>query len=256
VWISPRAAVNGSLSSIGGTRTALRGAVSANAISEKNFSSGGSGVATADASVKSALGALNAAQARLDKTIVRSPISGTINSLAVETGDFVSPYSEIAVVGNNGALEIVAYATEDDATLLKTGGKVTIGESTPGVITRIASALDPRTKKIELRIGISGDARSLVNGATVRIAAARAIGSANGNRPDVIQIPLSALKITPTGSVVFTVSASSTLVAHPVKEGTLLGERVVITEGLSPDMMIITDARGHKDGEAVTVVTK
>ena len=68
-----------------------------------------------------------------------------------------------------------------------------------------------------------------------------------------IQIPLSALKITPLGSQVFTVNASSTLVAHVVKEGKLMGDQIEIVEGLTPDMEIVTDARGLKEGQTITL---
>lgn len=249
-----RAGVSGALSAIGGARSTLNAAIAGSQVAANNLTQTSQGsTAVADASVKSALGALNAAQSRLDKTIIRSPISGTINSLAVETGDFIAPYSDIAVVSNNGALEVIAYATEEDAKVLKVGSKVTMNDSTAGVITRIASALDPKTKKIEVRIGITGDQSALINGQTVRIAAARSV-AIPGKKAAVLQIPLSALKITPTGAVVFTVSTSSTLVAHSVKEGTLLGDQIIITEGLTPDMMIVTDARGWKDGSAVTVI--
>ncbi len=250
-----RTSISGLLASVSVSRNSLRAATNAAAIAEKNYADGTNGeVATADASVKSALGALQAAQARLEKTVVRSPIGGTVNSISVDSGDFVSPYTPIAVVGNNGSLEVVAYATEEDARALRVGGKVTIAERLSGVITRIAGALDPKTKKIEVRIGIE-NAGNLVNGSSVRIAAVRARAEGSG-RPATIKIPLSALKITPTGSVVFTVSTSSTLVAHPVKEGTLLGDSVTIDEGITPDMVIITDARGHKDGETVVVSEK
>lgn len=248
-----RTGVSGALTAIGGARSALNGSIAGSMVAANNLtqSSHGSSLA-ADASVKAALGALNAAQVRLEKTIVRSPISGTINSLAVETGDYVSPYGDIAVVSNNGALEILAYATDEDAKVLKVGGKVIINDMTNGIITRIASALDPKTKKIEVRIGINGNSNNLTNGQSVRVNAARAIAPI-GKKASVIQIPLSALKITPTGTIVFTVSASSTLIAHNVKEGALMGDQIVIAEGLTPDMVIVTDARGLKDGAKVTV---
>ncbi len=248
-----RSGISGSLTAIGAARSSLNASIAASKVAANNLTQSSQGSAlTADASVKSALGTLNAAQSRLEKTIVRSPISGTINSLAVETGDYVAPFGDIAVVSNNGALEILAYATDDDAKILKVGGKVIINDTTNGVITRIASALDPKTKKIEIRIGITGNTSDLTNGQSVRINAARALASAT-KKASVIQIPLSALKITPTGPVVFTVNSSSTLVAHSVKDGTLLGDQIVITEGITPDMIIVTDARGLKDGQKVTI---
>ena len=248
-----RTQISGALSAIGNARSALNASIAGSLVAANNLTQSSQGnSAAADANVKVALGALNAAQARLDKTIIRSPISGTVNSLTVETGDYVSPFGDIAVVSNNGALEVVAYASDEDAKVLKVGSKVIMNDNISGVITRIASALDPKTKKIEVRIGITGDASALINGQTVRIAAARSVATP-GKKATVLQIPLSALKITPAGSVVFTVSTSSTLIAHPVKEGTLLGDQIIIQEGLTPDMIIVIDARGLKDGAAVTV---
>lgn len=248
-----RSGVSGTLTAVGGARSTLNGSIAGSKVAANTLAqtSRGSTLA-ADAGLKSALGNLNGAQARLEKTVVRSPISGTINSLSVETGDFLSPFTDVAVVSNNGALEVLAYATDDDAKALKVGGKVVINDTTTGIVTRIASALDPKTKKIEVRIGITGDQSALINGQSVRILAARGQLVAS-KKPIVLQIPISALKITPTGSIVFTVSASSTLIAHPVKEGTLLGDQIVISEGLTPDMVIVTDARGFKDGAKVTV---
>jgi len=43
------------------------------------------------------------------------------------------------------------------------------------------------------------------------------------------------------------------LVAHEVTLGALLGERVVIASGLTPDMRIVVDARGLREGEKVEV---
>lgn len=247
-----RASINGLLSAISGARTTLKASMTANSIAEKNFSGNSmSKNATTDANLKIALGSLNAAQSRLEKTIVRSPIGGTINSLPVETGDFVSPFADIAVVSNNSALEVIAYATEDDAKVLSVGGKVVMNDSVEGVVTRIAPALDPKTKKIEVRIGIVRNANTLINGQSVRINAARQ--KQRSTQVSQLQIPLSALKITPTGSIVFTVSTSSTLVGHPVKEGALLGEQIVISEGLTLEMLIVTDARGLRDGQAVSI---
>jgi len=246
-----RASVNGILSAITNSRNTLSATLATNKVAEKNSS----GIAidtgsSADAQVKSALGNLRGAQARLEKTIVRSPISGTINSLSVNTGDFVAPFTELAVIANNGALEVVAYVTEDDARELTIGNNVSIGEGASGIITRISPALDPKTRKIEVRIGITNNSASLTNGQSVFVSTMRSQKTVT--KFDSIKIPLSALKITPSGAIVFTISASSTLIAHEVVMGALLGDQVVISQGLTSDMKIITDARGLQDGMFVT----
>ena len=69
---------------------------------------------------------------------------------------------------------------------------------------------------------------------------------------DRILIPLSALKITADGTFVFTVE-NNTLKALPVTQGQLFGNNVEVLEGISKESRIVTDARGLKDGQTVTV---
>jgi hypothetical protein len=146
----------------------------------------------------------------------------------------------------------VSYVTEDDARRIAVGNEVMIDNTVKGVITRIAQALDPRTKKIEVRVGITEKTGSLVNGQSVRMNITKSkqtVASTTGP----IKIPLSALKLTPNGAFVFSVSASSTLVSIPVKEGAILGEEIQILSGLDGSEQLVTDARGLKDGMTVLV---
>lgn len=255
-----RTAVSGSLSSIVGARSSLNGSLASSEIAKTNYSDGATPTsASADAQVKSALGNYQSALARLEKTIIRSPISGTLNSLSVQTGDYIAPYTEIGVVSNNGALEIVAYGTEEDAREIVVGSKVSIEGGASGVVTKVAGALDPRTKKIEVRIGITGGTQNLVNGQSTRVTINRPKTTTQATLSSTIEIPIAALKITPQGSFVFTVTKSTStedqgsLVAHKVTEGALLGDRIQILDGVTPSMIIVTDVRGLKEGKEVTI---
>lgn len=261
--------------SAGAARTEVVSALSALSIAKNAYDAAASGAQTAansatsgnqndiaasQATVKQALGALNAARANLEKTIVRSPISGTVVSLPVTRGDFVSNFAQVATVSNPGALEIVANVTPTDAKALVVGGKATIGaHNIAGVITAIAPALDPTTGKIQVKVGITGDASAITDGDTVNVSLSRITQSGASGKtasaPSAISIPIAAAKITPQGAVVFTV-ASSTLVAHPITLGPVQGEQVAVTSGLTPDMDIVTDARGLTDGQRVMVDTQ
>lgn len=243
--------VNGMLTAVSASRTALSNATAASEIAERNAGVS-EGVAAAEAQVVSALGNLRAAQARLEKTIVRSPISGTINSLSAKTGDFLSPFSEVAVVANNSALEVLAYVSEDDARSLVVGSAVDIDGRAKGILTKIPGALEPKTRLIELKIGITEGAKSLVNGESVRIAISRP-SSTRTSQVDLLFVPISAVKITPSGNFLFTVTASSTLSALPVDIGAIRGESIEVRTDLPRETPIVTDARGLKDGQEVVV---
>lgn len=211
-----------------------------------------------DASITIALGGLRAAQATLEKTYVRAPISGTIVSLPVNRGDFISAGTMVAVISNPGALQVESYVTSQDAKTLSIGGKATIDGGTPGAIVFIAPALDPLVGKIQVKVSPAGSQTSLIDGSTVVVELERALrpgsGQAGGkpSAKSMLSIPIAAAKITPQGPVVFMV-ASSTLVAHPITFGTIVGGQVEVTEGLSLDMDIVVDARGLSDGQVVVV---
>lgn len=245
-----RSSILGTLSSLTSTRSALTSSTNAGEISGAGDET--VGARQADAQVKQALGAYNASLSRLEKTIIRSPITGTLNSLSIETGDFISQFTEVAVVSNNGALEVVTYVNEDDVKRIAIGGKVTMSPNIEGVITRVAGGIDPKTKKIEVRIGIISGGETLINGQSIQIKVSRAhVEEKKISGP--IAIPLSALKITPNGAYVYTVSTSSTLIAIPVTLGAILGDEMEITSGLTPSLSIVLDARGLKDGQKITI---
>ncbi len=208
------------------------------------------------AALTQATAALAAARAGLEKTIVRAPISGTVNSFSLKVGDYLSAGTVAVVIANNGALEVLAYITDADAREIAVGNQATIqnnGGDTRGVVTRIAPAIDPATKKIEVRIGIAEGAKSLVNGQSATVAIVRNAHLGGLNKNARIIIPLAALKIGAADMTIFTVSSSSILEAHPVMIGELLGDRVVLTDGATSDMLIVTDARGLRAGQKVIV---
>ncbi len=210
-------------------------------------------VTAAQAAVKQAAGALAAAKAELEKTLVRAPISGLIVSLPVSLGDYVSQNGQVAIVSNPGSLYLDLAVTSSDAKTLSVGNAAVISGSVPGVITFIAPALDPSTGKIEVKVGITGDQHTLTAGEVVPVSLTRT--SVPDGAIAELTIPIVAAKILPSGPAVFTVSTTSALVAHPITLGAILGDRVVVASGLTPTMQIVTDARGLAAGQTVVVST-
>lgn len=243
-----RASVSGSIASLSVALQTLQTA-------QKSLEQGATGaqaedIAAARASVVQAQGSLAAVRATMEKSVIRAPISGTINSFSLNRGDYVSAGAPVLVVANNGALEIIAYLTENDVRQIAVGGRVTF-EGGSGTITKIAPALDPVTKKIEVRIGVERST-DLINGQSVLLAITRVVLPVTSTSAR-ITIPISALKIGADMTTVFTVDADRRLVAHPVMVGALLGDSVEIRSGLTQDMIIVTDARGLRTGEIVEI---
>lgn len=206
-----------------------------------------SAVSVADAQVKQALGSLRAAQANLAKTILRSPISGTVNSLDIKIGDFVGAYEKVAQVANNNALEVVTYVGDLEKEQLVVGEEVRIEGSSIGVITQIAPAVDAETKKTEVRIAT--DDPAIKNGDTVRITKTTQVVDSL----ETIRIPLTAVKFeTSDGSIMQVVDGI--LVQKPVDLGAVRGTSIEVISGLSATDTFVVDVRGLTVGTHVEVI--
>jgi RND family efflux transporter MFP subunit len=254
--ILARSNITASMTSVSTNEEALRSRISALEIAEKNLEQGITGGAPeeiqgAEAALIQARAGLAQARAGLAKTIIRAPFSGTINALYLDTGEFISAYSPAVTIANNNLLEIRTAVTEQDASYISTGSPVTIENGITGRISSMARALDPLTKKIEVRIAITDAGTAITNGQSVRIEIPRTPSTTAVVQTEVT-IPLTALKFTPDGPVIFTVE-EGVLVAHQVTPGTLLGNTVQILSGTNVTMEIVTDARGLKAGDRVTV---
>jgi multidrug efflux pump subunit AcrA (membrane-fusion protein) len=240
-----RANVDATLARLASARAGLRtGSVSA--------------TASADASVKTALGSLRAAQANYEKTRIRATIGGTINFLPIKTGQYVSAFEHVATVAQNGALEIVAYVPEEQRTSLTVGMTVSVEGNHKGTVTAVAPALDPTTKQIEIHIAVDA-APDLVNGQSVRItlpsevvAAPQKTASSTSADARVL-LPLTAVKLLPESRAVFTVDKDGRLVAHTVTIGDVIGDRIEVISGVTADMRIVTDVRGLSEGQKVQI---
>lgn len=235
-----RASLSATLSSISGSRQAYE---------QATLTASGGSASLADAQLKSALGTLRAAQANYEKTLVRTPISGTVNALYLKVGDYANQGAPAALIANNGQLEIKTAVGEEDAALLSVGDIVSIDSRATGTISRIAPGVDPLSGKIEVRITIP-EASKLTNGSTVSITFTKKAEVAESNE---IVVPIQALKMLPSGPVAFSISENNTLKAHPVTLGAVRGSMVVVASGISADTEIIDDARGMQEGDAVEV---
>ena len=93
---SVRAADAAVLAAARATITGLQEDVDAARLAITNTS--GTSNASAQAQVKQALGALDAARANFEKTIVRAPFDGTISSVNVAIGDIITTGSDVAIM--------------------------------------------------------------------------------------------------------------------------------------------------------------
>jgi multidrug resistance efflux pump len=210
--------------------------------------------AASDAQVKQALGALRAAEASLEETIIRSPIGGQVEFLPIRVGEYVSAFDHVATVAQNGALEIIAYVGEAQQDAFSVGAPVRIQDQYAGVVTSIAPALDPIRKQIEVRIAVNEETQ-LLNGESIRITSmVETTEEVRMETPTVLLLPLTSVKLRSTDRVVFSIADDMTLVATPVTVGDVRGDRIEILSSLPRDLTIVTDVRGFTEGEVVRII--
>jgi RND family efflux transporter MFP subunit len=243
--LSSRQSLNGVLQSIEAASVQITNAQKA--LEQAKIAGSSNTPSAASAQVKIALGSLRAAQANLEKTLVRTPIGGVVNALYLKAGDYVSPNQPAAIIANNNGLEIVTGISEADKDKVVVGQEVKIDDTTPGVVTAIGGAVDPTTGKVSVKVNVTQDS-ALQNGSTVTITFSTSQATTN---TDII-IPLSAIKMTGSGPIAFKV-IDGKLAPLPLTLGAIKGDSVVIQTGLTAEMEIVLDARGLKEGQVVTI---
>tara|TARA_B100002051_G_scaffold276537_1_gene325506 strand:+ start:5832 stop:7370 length:1539 start_codon:yes stop_codon:yes gene_type:complete len=244
-FTSLRANLISTQSSLDAALTGLDAA--ADTLERAQLSSVGSVNSAADAQVKQALGSLRSAQANLAKTILRTPISGTINSLSVRTGDFINNFDTVAIVANNEALEVVTYISDTERSMISEGDTVLIEGQYEGVVTSIAPAVDPVIKKTQVRIATEG--ANIQNGDTVRISKE---ASDQATVLETVRVPLTAVKFDLEDGYMFTIS-DGRLVSVPVEIGNVFGSSVEILSGITSSDEFVVDARGLQVDEEVEI---
>ncbi len=242
--------------SLTSARSALDGALGALANARRTYEQASLTVSTtqssqASAQLKSALATVRAAEVNYEKTIVRSPIAGTVNAIYLKAGEYTTPGQPAVVIANNGTLEVSVQLGESDLAHVSVGDRVTLGDALIGVVTQVAPALDPINGTAEVKIAVTLTTNALKNGSTIGVIFTRVTDAPTLS--SAITLPLSAVKLLPSGPIVFTVDENFVLVAKLVTLGELFGETVAVTDGLSRDDSIVLDVRGLKAGDTVVV---
>lgn len=211
--------------------------------------SGGSTSSLASAQITQARGALQAAEANYNKTVIRTPISGTVATLAVRTGDYAGPQSLVARITNTNGVEITTYISESERRYFNVGDQILVNTTASGTVSAISPTIDSSTQKIEMRIAVTDTSISPGSSVSISLPESQTV---NTNTTATITIPITAVKFTNTDGVVFLVE-NDTLVARSVTLGNVNGSMVTVLEGIDYTTEFVIDARGKNAGEQVTV---
>ncbi len=190
---------------------------------------------------------LDAAKAKQDDMVLRAPMDGTVLRKEGELGEFAKNGQILFWVGKERPLWITADVDEENAPLLAVGQRALIkcdaypDKALEGKITQITPQGDPVLKIFRARVGLPDDTPLMIGMTTeVNIIVAE--------KQDALLVPLEALQ---DNSVLLASTGRLRKVA--VTPGIRSGNFVEVLSGVSDSDIIVTDARGAKPGDRVTL---
>ena len=202
-------------------------------------------LAKAGQSVESLRAQLQQAQIQLDRYRIVAPISGTITQRNVDPGQYIDPATALFTLSDLSSLVIETNVDEAYATQIIAGQSVILQrvgttETLPGKVSFVAPRVDTATGGLKVKIAPDSTLQAPV-GLTV---------TANivvEKDPKALTIPRAAMV---TGPAVYLLkSGRATKTAIEVIDWP--ATRLIVTKGLTAGDILIADATGITDGEAV-----
>jgi membrane fusion protein (multidrug efflux system) len=198
---------------------------------------------------------LKEAQARLDRSRIVAPISGVLNDLPVEEGEYVQPGTPVAEMVEADTVKVAVDVPERDISFFSVGRKAEVlldtrggQQSMAGTITFISELADPQTRTTRLEIALDNKKGLLRSGQIVRVRLTRRVIE------NAIMVPLLAVIPMEDGKAVYVVESEQAQ-RRDVKLGVIKGDRIQITEGLKPgDQLIVAGHRFVAPGQQVKVI--
>ncbi|MBM3492078.1 MAG: efflux RND transporter periplasmic adaptor subunit [Alphaproteobacteria bacterium] len=175
-----------------------------------------------DTNLAAAGAALDAARARvarmeveIDRTAIRAPFDGVVETRAAEIGAFVKDGTAVATLVDENPYLVVANVTEQEIARLTLGApgraQLVTGETLEGRIGYLASTAEPATRTFRVELEVANPGLTLRDGVTAELRLPTETLPAH-------LLPPSTLTLDDKGVVgVRCVTAENTVVFHPVQ---------------------------------------
>lgn len=196
---------------------------------------------------------LRQAQVEYERGFLRAPISGIVNHLYVDAGEWVARGAPVMDLVNVERIKIQLNVPEMDVRFLKPGhnAMVTI-DALPekklwGKVDFVAYKADAATKTFHVQVVVENPAGEIRPGMIARV------GLLRREVQDALAVPLFAL-LNKGGERVLFVEKDGVVSARTVSIGIIEGDRVQITSGLSAGERVIVSGQAEvEEGMRVEV---
>lgn len=205
-------------------------------------------VETASARLSSYRAALARAQRNLDRTELRAPFAGTVNTVAVEAGDYVTPASMAVELVDLTHIDFYTEVSGSTAAALRLQQPVTItvaGREIEGQLIALRSDPDPSTFTHALRIRLPGEGLLPGGLASTRLPLIRL--------QSVLAVPVASILQEEGRTYVFVIH-DGRLERREVVSGVRHLEQRVITRGLQAgETIVAADVATLSHGQSVRI---
>jgi len=204
------------------------------------------------------------ASIRLARARIAAPMTGVLNDVPIEEGQYVTvmPQTTVAQIVETSVVKVAAEVPERDVPFLSVGAKADVLVETRGRQTTLTGAIafisqlaNARTRSTRLEIRLPNQEGLLRSGQIVHVRLTRQV------LKDAILVPLLAVIPMEDGKAVYVVGSSPAGAGAGVAErkvvelGTIKGDRVQIRSGLKPgDKLIVAGHRFVAPGQKVDIV--
>ena len=200
------------------------------------------------------LGGAPDGSAMTPEAYIRSPMNGVVVSRAAEPGQVVAAGTPLVTVSRMSALALIIQAPEEAVASVQPGAllRFTVraypGRDFQARITRVAPALDPRTRTLEVVAKVANDSGELRPEMFATVALA--------GRPEgqVLTVPSAAVQAL-DGDTVLVAAAQRGSALHveaiPVRIGRRTAERAEIVDGVAEGVLVITTGAAIARAEIV-----
>jgi multidrug efflux pump subunit AcrA (membrane-fusion protein) len=192
------------------------------------------------------------ADRQLRDTVIRAPFDGIVEKRMVNLGELVKTQMPVMAVVRVDPLKVVAEIPEKMAPWISGGQPVELHvDAYPdkvftGKISRISPAVNTATRAFPFEALVPNGDTVLKPGTFARV------HIQSGKIDDVLTLPYTAMQYRYGVNRVFVVNGD-TLIAHELKVGDRLGDRIEILTGVKAgDQVAMTDIEKLTDGQKVT----
>lgn len=186
------------------------------------------------------------ARRNLQRTQLRAPFAGTVNRVAVQVGDYVSPSQMVLELIDSARLELHLEISSETAAVLSLGQRLDVQVEDghrEGQVVALQQDPDPSTYTHALRIRLSGE--GLLPGRLARATLSL------GREPDALVVPVNAV-LQEDGAAYLFVIEDGNLVRQRIELGRRAGPWYELRAGVAEDTLIAArDVAALADGQRV-----